>query len=110
MFLQLLSEPDLDVQSRKVATFAGFIILAGIVSAIANVIQNGCYSLSGERLTMRLRQQSFAAIAKQEIGYFDDEKNGVGAVTSRLASDASLVKGVSWLALNMVLRFAVCDY
>ena len=31
----------------------------------------------------------------QEIGFFDDPKHSTGALTARLASDASGVKGVS---------------
>lgn len=31
----------------------------------------------------------------QEIGWFDDNNNAVGVLTTRLATDASLVKGVS---------------
>ena len=65
------------------------------MSAAATFIQNSTFALSGERLTTRLRQKSFAAIIKQEISYFDREENGVGFLTSRLTSDASLVKGVS---------------
>ena len=93
--LQALSEPDPEIQKQKVAEFVGYIIMVGVISAIATICQNGLFALSGERMTMRLRQQSFATIVKQEIAYFDDEKNSVGALTSRLASDASLVKGVS---------------
>ena len=32
---------------------------------------------------------------KQEIGWFDDAQNGVGALSARLASDAAAVQGVS---------------
>ena len=92
---QTLSEPDEEEQKRKVAEFTGYIILTGLVSAAATFIQNSTFALSGERLTTRLRQKSFAAIIKQEISYFDREENGVGFLTSRLTSDASLVKGVS---------------
>ena len=97
LWLQALSEPDPEAQKAKVAEFVGYNIITGFVAAIATLLQNASFALSGERLTMRLRKQSFAAILKQEIGYFDDEKNGVGRLTSRLASDASLVKGVSCL-------------
>ena len=32
---------------------------------------------------------------RQEIGWFDDERNSTGALTTRLASDAGQVQGVS---------------
>lgn len=39
----------------------------------------------------------FEAILRQEIGWFDDRKNSPGALTTRLATDASMVQGVSTL-------------
>ena len=37
---------------------------------------------------------------RQEIGWFDDEQNSTGALTTRLASDASRVQGVSHTHTN----------
>lgn len=85
------------VQEKRVASFVGYIVLVGVGSALANFLTNWLFALSGERMTERLRKQSFEAIARQEISYFDDEKNGVGFLSARLAQDASLVKGVSKL-------------
>ena len=53
------------------------------------------FAISGEYLTMRIRGLAFKAYLRQEIGYFDDHRNNVGAVTTRLATDASAVQGVS---------------
>ena len=36
---------------------------------------------------------------KQEIGWFDDERNSTGALVTRLSNDAAQVEGVSQLAL-----------
>ena len=49
----------------------------------------------GQRLTERLRVDSFKSILKQEIGWFDDEKNATGILTLRLSQDAANVQGVS---------------
>ena len=53
------------------------------------------FAVSGEYLTKRIRGLAFKAYLCQEVGYFDDHKNSVGAVTTRLATDASAVQGVS---------------
>ena len=53
------------------------------------------FAVSGEYLTMRIRGLAFKSYLRQEIGYFDEHKNNVGAVTTRLATDASAVQGVS---------------
>lgn len=91
---QALSESDPEIQKSRVAQYTGFIILVGVVSGLASVLQQFLFNLSGEKLTARLRQQSFATIVNQQISFFDEEKNGVGFLISRLANDASLVKGV----------------
>ena len=54
-----------------------------------------CFAVSGDRLTIRLRELTFKAMLRQEIGWFDDERNSTGALTTRLASDAGQVQGVS---------------
>lgn len=52
------------------------------------------FGISGENLTMRLRYMGFTSMLKQEIGWFDDKKNNVGALMTRLSTDASNVQGV----------------
>ena len=51
--------------------------------------------MAGERLTLRLRSETFEAILKQEIGWFDDQRNSTGALVTRLSNDAAQVEGVS---------------
>ncbi|XP_067932472.1 ATP-dependent translocase ABCB1-like [Watersipora subatra] len=100
----LLSEPDPEVQRTKIGQVAGWFVLSGITCAIVITTQNACFALSGERLTMRLRKKSFAAIVKQDIGFFDEEDNSVGFLASRLASDASLVKGATGQRVGVLLQ------
>lgn len=64
------------------------------------MLQTLCFAVSGDRLTQRLRHLTFKAMLRQEIGWFDDERNSTGALTTRLASDAGQVQGVS-LCMNM---------
>lgn len=56
--------------------------------------QGYAFSKSGELLTRRLRRLGFQAMLGQEIGWFDDHRNSPGALTTRLATDASQVQGV----------------
>ena len=59
------------------------------------LFQNSCFAHSGERLTMRLRLQLFRAFLRQDAAYFDDLTHSTGALTTRLATDASQVKNVN---------------
>lgn len=65
-------------------------------------LQTVFFTISGENLTARLRSRSFKAMLRQEIGWFDDDKNSTGALTTRLAGDAALVQGVSKPLTNYI--------
>ena len=46
----------------------------------------------------------FRAILRQEMGYFDDHKNSTGALTTRLATDASKVQGATGVRLGTAIQ------
>jgi len=58
-------------------------------------LQTHLFSLAGVRLTARLRIAAFSAMLRQEVGWFDDERNSVGVLCARLSGDAASVQGVS---------------
>lgn len=58
-------------------------------------MQLAMLGISGERLTRKLRGLAFRSLLKQEIGFFDKKENSVGQLTSRLATEATLVKGIT---------------
>lgn len=64
------------------------------------------YSLgvAGENLTLRLRSLMFKAMLIQEIGWFDDKKNGVGSLCARLSGEPESVQGVNFKAENLMTK------
>ena len=52
------------------------------------------FAFSGEYLTMRMRKETFQAMLRQNIGWFDEPRNNTGALCARLSSDASKIQGV----------------
>ena len=42
---------------------------------------------------MRMRIMSFKSMLRQEIGWYDLDENNLGALVTRLSSDASALKG-----------------
>uniref|UniRef100_A0A673H438 Multidrug resistance protein 1-like n=1 Tax=Sinocyclocheilus rhinocerous TaxID=307959 RepID=A0A673H438_9TELE len=71
------------------------------VAFVTYFFQGFMFGKSGELLTMRLRRQTFNAMIRQEIAWFDDNNNAVGVLTTKLATDASLVKGVTGSRLGL---------
>ncbi|XP_060103685.1 LOW QUALITY PROTEIN: ATP-binding cassette sub-family B member 5 [Heteronotia binoei] len=78
-----------------------FLVL-GVISLVTYILQGLMFGRSGEALTMRLRSLSFKALLQQEIGWFDDHKNGIGVLLTRLATDASQVKGATGSRLGLL--------
>lgn len=62
------------------------------------------FGISGENLTMRLREKGFRSMLRQEMGYFDDHKNSTGALCTRLATDASSVKGATGMRAGTIVQ------
>jgi ABC-type multidrug transport system fused ATPase/permease subunit len=62
------------------------------------------FGVAGERLTLRLRSQAFAATLRQEVAYFDSEANSVGALCARLSQDAANVQGVSIIDVDISIK------
>ena len=68
------------------------------------LFQNYCLARSGEELTARLRSMGFKAMLRQNIAYFDDHFNSTGALTTRLATDAAKVQGITGTRLAVVIQ------
>uniref|UniRef100_A0A8B9THA1 Multidrug resistance protein 1 n=1 Tax=Anas platyrhynchos TaxID=8839 RepID=A0A8B9THA1_ANAPL len=66
--------------------------------------QGFTFGKAGEILTMRLRFIAFKAMLRQDMAWFDDPKNSTGALTTRLANDASQVKGATGVRLALIAQ------
>ena len=51
----------------------------------------------GERISMKLRSAQFENILRREISFFDDDKNAIGDLTTRLSDDSRIVTKVKCL-------------
>ncbi|KAM4688618.1 ATP-binding cassette sub-family B member 5-like [Discoglossus pictus] len=80
----------------------------GVIAFLTYFMQGFFFGRSGEVLTMRLRQMSFKAMLRQEIAWFDDKKNNTGALTTRLATDASQVQTATGSRLGLVANNVAC--
>ncbi|CAN9498350.1 unnamed protein product [Ophioblennius macclurei] len=107
LFSQILatfSITDIDVQTREINNICTFFVMVGVVSFFTQMLQGYAFSKSGELLTRRLRRLGFNAMLGQEIGWFDDHRNSPGALTTRLATDASQVQGATGSQIGMIVN------
>ncbi|KAG5462890.1 MAG: LOW QUALITY PROTEIN: ABC transporter type 1, transmembrane domain-containing protein, partial [Olpidium bornovanus] len=66
-------------------------VIVGIIAFLSYSMNIYFFQLAAAKFVKRLRAQMFSALMNQEVGYFDHEDNALGAVTSRLATDATAV-------------------
>ncbi|KAI7871025.1 putative ABC transporter protein [Spinellus fusiger] len=97
IFAQVISLVTLNSQGMSSGPLEGanlyaflFVIL-GITSLISFPTQIVNFETAGERFTKRLRGEIFQAYMRQEVGYYDDPENSLGALTTKLAIDSKNV-------------------
>ncbi|TFK07636.1 circadian-associated transcriptional repressor [Platysternon megacephalum] len=100
----VFAEPDKTVVRNKSNLYSLLFLALGIVSLVTFFLQGFMFGKAGEILTMRLRFMAFKAMLRQDVGWFDDPKNSTGALTTRLASDASQVKGATGARLALITQ------
>ncbi|NXQ65649.1 ABCBB protein, partial [Quiscalus mexicanus] len=107
LFSQILgtfSILDEEKQKNQINGVCVLFVLVGVLSFFTQFLQGYTFAKSGELLTRRLRKIGFQAMLGQDIGWFDDRKNSPGALTTRLATDASQVQGATGSQIGMMVN------
>jgi ABC-type multidrug transport system fused ATPase/permease subunit len=82
-----------------------FMAAVGLIAAIASSLRFVFFIVTGERVVTRLRRDAYAKLIEQEIAFFDEHKTG--DLSSRLASDTSVLQSAVSANISMALRNAV---
>uniref|UniRef100_A0A8C3CIW1 Bile salt export pump n=1 Tax=Cairina moschata TaxID=8855 RepID=A0A8C3CIW1_CAIMO len=107
LFSQILgtfSVLDEEEQKTQINGVCLLFVLIGLLSFFTQFLQGYTFAKSGELLTRRLRKIGFRAMLGQDIGWFDDRRNSPGALTTRLATDASQVQGATGSQIGMIVN------
>ncbi|KAJ3348517.1 Multidrug resistance protein 1 [Entophlyctis luteolus] len=91
--------------------YAFLFVVIGLATFVCFSLQFIGFELAGASLTRRLRLITFKAMVRQEVGFFDQEEHSLGALTSRLAIDASKVGELItkvWADLAQLIVTALC--
>ncbi|XP_020843146.1 phosphatidylcholine translocator ABCB4 isoform X2 [Phascolarctos cinereus] len=93
-----------EVKQQKCNMFSLLFLGLGILSFFTFFLQGFTFGKAGEILTTRLRFMAFKAMLRQDMSWFDDPKNGTGALSTRLATDASQVQGATGSRLALIAQ------
>ncbi|KAH7427129.1 hypothetical protein KP509_10G031400 [Ceratopteris richardii] len=100
--------PDVSYLKHEVRKVAYIFSAATVATVLIYVLQHYFFTLAGERLTMRVRENMFLAILRNEVGWFDLDENNSGLLASQLAIDTTFVRAavadrLSAITQNMAL-------
>nr|XP_034375051.1 ATP-dependent translocase ABCB1 isoform X4 [Arvicanthis niloticus] len=97
-------DDDHETKQRNCNLFSLLFLVMGMISFVTYFFQGFTFGKAGEILTKRLRYMVFKSMLRQDISWFDDHKNSTGSLTTRLANDASHVKGAMGARLGVVTQ------
>ncbi|KAI8055019.1 multidrug resistance protein 1 [Syncephalis plumigaleata] len=104
--LKALMNPDF-AQMRKDANFwALMFVVLGIATFFAVFCRIGMFIISGEHLVHRIRKLTFAAMLRQEMGFFDDRLNSTGVLCAKLSTEAEMVNGIAGRVIGTFVQVA----
>ncbi|ROJ29199.1 Multidrug resistance protein 1 [Anabarilius grahami] len=93
--IAVFAEIDKDIVRQRTELYSLLFAGIGVVSFFTLFFQGFCFGKAGEILTMRMRFKAFNAMMRQDLSWYDDSKNSVGALTTRLAADTAQVQGAT---------------
>ncbi|CAH0547999.1 unnamed protein product [Brassicogethes aeneus] len=101
--MKVLSEPKDQIQDDA-NIYCIMFGVAGMIAGVATFVQIFLFTNAGEQLTKRIRIEMFEAMLRQEMGFYDRKENGVGALCSRLSSEAAQVQGATGQRIGTILQ------
>ncbi|KAJ3317373.1 ATP-binding cassette, sub-B (MDR TAP), member 4 [Blyttiomyces sp. JEL0837] len=102
--IAVFGETDISKERDGVRFWAIMFVLLAIGAFIANFLSIAGIGTAGEKLTRRLREATFEALLRQEIGFFDEDKHSTGALTGHLAEDAAQVQGLVGRSMGSIVQ------
>uniref|UniRef100_A0A8C9E619 Phosphatidylcholine translocator ABCB4 n=1 Tax=Phocoena sinus TaxID=42100 RepID=A0A8C9E619_PHOSS len=102
--IEIFGPGDDEVKQQKCNMFSLLFLGLGIISFFTFFLQGFTFGKAGEILTTRLRSMAFKAMLRQDMSWFDDHKNSTGALSTRLAIDASQVQGATGTRLALIAQ------
>ncbi|CAI8594406.1 unnamed protein product [Vicia faba] len=95
---------DHDEIKKQIRIYAFCFLGLALSTMVFNVLQHYSFAYMGEYLTKRVRERMFSKILTFEVGWFDEDQNSTGAVCSRLAKEANVVRSLVGDRLSVMIQ------
>ncbi|CAK9139175.1 unnamed protein product [Ilex paraguariensis] len=96
--------PDHSEIKRKTRIYALCFVGLAVFSLLIGLSQHYNFAAMGEHLTKRIRERMFSKILTFEVGWFDKDENASGAICSRLAKDANVVRSLVGDRMALIIQ------
>jgi ATP-binding cassette subfamily B (MDR/TAP) protein 1 len=103
--LSVIEFPGIDrwaIQDKSNFWSLMYLMLGG-VQFLSNFGQGWALGICGEWLGRRVRLQTFSSLLRQDVSFYDQEKNNAGALVTFLVVESSSVIGISGTTLGTIL-------
>ncbi|MCD7448082.1 (ABC) transporter [Datura stramonium] len=90
---------------RKHSRFWSLIFVGlGLASLLATPLRTFFFAVAGCKLIKRIRLMCFEKVVYMEVSWFDRKENSIGAIGSRLSTDAASVRGMVGESLALLVQ------
>ncbi|WVZ14023.1 hypothetical protein V8G54_011589 [Vigna mungo] len=96
--------PDHGEIKEKTRIYSLCFLGLAVFSLVVNILQHYNFAYMGEYLTKRIRERMLSKILTFEVGWFDQDENSTGAVCSRLAKEANVVRSLVGDRMALVVQ------
>jgi ATP-binding cassette subfamily B (MDR/TAP) protein 1 len=97
---------DISYMRDRSGVLAGAMAAVAVGAFIVMGTQGGIFGNIGERLTTRLRIHLFRSIMRQDVAFFDEKANSVGALTTLLQTDTAKVRTMTGQSFGSAIQAA----
>ncbi|OWM75488.1 hypothetical protein CDL15_Pgr021652 [Punica granatum] len=94
-------DPD---AKRQVGWYSIIFSAVGLLSLVTHILQHYYFGRVGETAMMNFRKALFSGILRNELCWFEKPENSIGAVTSRIISDTSMVKVIISDRMSVIVQ------
>jgi ATP-binding cassette subfamily B (MDR/TAP) protein 1 len=110
LFAQLITDllnPDIAAMRSRANFLSLWWLIIAIIVFLAYSLQTWGFGYASEKMVRRVRLESFRAILRQEVAFFDRSEHSTGSLTTMLSTEATAMAGLSGVNLGAILTLLV---
>ncbi|EOA25272.1 hypothetical protein CARUB_v10018587mg [Capsella rubella] len=93
-----------DEMKEKTRIYVLLFVCLAVFCFLTSIIQHYSFAYMGEYLTKRIRENILSKLLTFEVSWFDEDENSSGAICSRLAKDANVVRSIVGERVSLLVQ------